>query len=75
MAEYEVLREIFNQCSGNQMRDIYVEEAEIEDIDSYMDTYRVGKDITEEVYQHEDGTISYDMNVDGLRQRITFQPI
>ena len=40
-----------------------------------MDTYRVGKDITEEVYQHEDGTISYDMNVDGLRQRITFQPI
>ena len=75
MAEYEVLREIFNQCSGNQMRDIYVEEVEIDDIDAYMDTFRVGKNITEEVYQREDGTISYDMNVDGLRQRINFQPI
>lgn len=75
MAEYEVLREIFNQCSGNQMRDIHVVEAEIDDIDAYMDTFRVGKNITEEVYQHEDGTISYDMNIDGLRQRINFQPI
>ena len=30
MAKYEVLREIFNQCSGNQMRDIYVEEVDID---------------------------------------------
>lgn len=75
MAEYEVLREIFNQCSGNQMRDIYVEEVRIDDIDAYMDTFRVGKHITEERFENEDGTISYDLNVDGLRQRITFQPM
>lgn len=75
MAEYEVLREIFNQCSGNQMRDIYVEEVDISDIDAYMNTFRVGKNIQEERYENADGTISYDLNVDGLRQRISFQPM
>lgn len=75
MAEYEVLREIFNQCSGNQMRDIHVTEAEIEDIDAYMNTFRVGKHIEEERFENTDGTISYDLNIDGLRQRITFQPL
>ena len=29
MKEYEVVHEIFNQCSGNQMRDVFIEEAEI----------------------------------------------
>lgn len=75
MAEYEVLREIFNQCSGNQMRDIYVEEVEIDDIDAYMNTYRVGKEITEERIENADGTISYNLVVDGLHQRINFQPL
>lgn len=75
MAEYEVLREIFNQCSGNQMRDIYVEEVDINDIDAYMNAFRVGKNIQEERYENADGTISYDLNVDGLRQRISFQPM
>ncbi len=70
-----MLREIFNQCSGNQMRDIYVEEVDISDIDAYMNTFRVGKNIQEERYENADGTISYDLNVDGLRQRISFQPM
>ena len=29
MKEYEVVHEIFNLCSGNQMRDVFVEEIEI----------------------------------------------
>ena len=32
--KYEVIREIFNLCSGNQMRDVYVDELEIPDIDA-----------------------------------------
>ena len=27
--EYEVVHEIFNLCSGNQMRDVFIEEIEI----------------------------------------------
>ena len=29
MAEYEVIREMFNLCPGNQMRDIFIEEVEL----------------------------------------------
>ena len=75
MAKYEVRREIFNQCSGNQMRDIYVEEVDIDDVNAFMNTYRVGKHITEERYEKPDGTIIFDLNTDGLRQRISFQPM
>ena len=75
MATYVVLREIFNQCSGNQMRDIYVEEADIDNVDAYMNMFRTGTNITEERFEQDDGTIIYDINVDGLRQRISFQPL
>ena len=34
MKEYEVVHEIFNQCSGNQMRDVFIEEAEIADLEA-----------------------------------------
>lgn len=73
MAEYEVVREIFNQCSGNQMRDIFVTEAQIDDVDAYMDRFRVGKSIEETKTVEPDGSVVYDMVIDGLRQRITFQ--
>ena len=72
MAEYEVLREIFNQCSGNQMRDIFVEETEIEDINQFMNRYRVGKVVEEERFDNPDGTVIVDVITDGLHQRISF---
>lgn len=69
---YEVIREIFNKCSGNQMRDVSVDELEIDDIDAYMNQFRVGNEITEERSVSDDGTIVYDIVADGLKQRVTF---
>ena len=31
MKEYEIVWEIFNQCANNQMRDVFIEELEIEE--------------------------------------------
>ena len=31
MAEYELVREIQNSCSGNQMRDVFFDEIETDD--------------------------------------------
>ena len=75
MAEYEFIREIFNQCSGNQMRDVDVQEIEIDDIDAFMDRYRTGKVTQEERFVQEDGTIVYELTVDGLRQRFGFTEV
>ena len=36
MKEYEVIWEIFNKCPRNQMRDVFVDEIEIEDPEEYV---------------------------------------
>jgi len=36
MKEYEVIWEIFNKCPRNQMRDVFVDEVEIEDPEEYV---------------------------------------
>ena len=71
---YEVIREIFNQCSGNQMRDVFVDEVDLDEgeIDRYMDQYRIGKEIEEEREITESGDIIYNIVSDGLRQRVGF---
>jgi hypothetical protein len=69
---YEVIREIFNSCSNNQMRDVDMSELEIADVDAYMDRFRKGRDVQEERTVAPDGTIVYDLVTDGLRQRVSF---
>ena len=47
MSEYEVVHEIFNLCSGNQMRDVFIEEIEIPDgaFEEYIRSRHKEKDI------------------------------
>ena len=71
---YELIREIFNQCSNNQMRDVFVTEVETEDTDSIAGKYCTGKNFTMEKTLQEDGSVVYDLWVDGLRQRLSFTP-
>lgn len=75
MAEYEVVREIFNQCSGNQMRDVFFEEVEIDDVHAYLNRYRQGKSLQETRFDNPDGSFSYLLEEEGMTQRITFQEI
>jgi hypothetical protein len=69
---YELIREIFNLCSGNQMRDVFVSEVETDDVDEYVKKYLVGKEIHCEKSLNEDGGIVYDIVTDDLKQRLTF---
>ena len=45
MAEYELVREIKNLCRNNQMRDIFFEEVECEDPESYVRNLLKGKEL------------------------------
>ncbi|MDR2098171.1 MAG: hypothetical protein LBP37_06595 [Spirochaetaceae bacterium] len=69
---YEMIREIFNQCSGNQMRDVFVSEVETDSPDEYVKKYLVGTEISCEKSFNEDGGIVYDIVTDDLKQRLTF---
>ncbi len=68
---YELIREIFNKCSGNQMRDVFVSTVETDDTEAYLRSVLVGSDISIERTETRDGVI-YDVVTDGLPQRFSF---
>ncbi len=68
---YELIREIFNKCSGNQMRDVFVSTVETDDTEAYLRSVLVGSEITIERTEARDGVI-YDVVTDGLHQRFSF---
>lgn len=70
--EYEVVHEIFNECANNQMRDVFFEETEIEDLEAYVRSRHKDKEVEMTREDLEDGTVIYHVNAGGLSQRYTF---
>jgi hypothetical protein len=75
LKEYEAVWEIFNLCSGNQMRDVFVEELEIEDLDAFIKNKFKGEDVSYEKSILEDGTVIYDIRTSDISQRYSFTEI
>ena len=75
MAEYEAVWEIFNQCSNNQMRDVFIEEMETEDVEAFIREKFKGKNLSFEKQTLEDGTIVFDITASGMKQRYSFTPL
>ena len=73
--EYELIREIFNQCSNNQMRDVFVSDVETGDPEQYLKDFFGGKEIAYEEDDRDDGSRIFDVTVAGLRQRFSFTPV
>lgn len=72
MKEYEAVWEIFNLCSGNQMRDVFVEEMELDDLDAFIQEKFKGEDVSYEKTVREDGTVIFDIQTSQIRQRYSF---
>ena len=71
---YEMIREIFNSCSNNQMRDIYVFDVETEDPELILADYIGSKDEIKDKTILPDGTVIFEVIRSGLRQRYSFTP-
>ena len=73
--EYEMVREIKNACPNNQMRDIFFEEVETDDPESYVRMYLKGKavDVTSE--KGTDGSATVYATCDGMIQKFVFTPV
>lgn len=72
MKEYEVIREIPNRCSGNQMRDVHVMEIRCESPVEYVKSqFPDGRAVITEDRQEGRDTIVY-AEVAGLTHRYTF---
>ena len=75
MAEYELVHEIKNQCPNNQMRDIFFEEIDCDDPETYLRAKLKGTDIQMEREMASNGTVTIHAVVDGLVQKFIFTPI
>ena len=72
--KYEMIREIYNKCSGNQMRDVFISIVDTDDPYSYVSRLLEGKDVKLEKEELQGGTVVIDADVSGLKQRFTFTP-
>lgn len=72
---YETIWEIFNKCPNNQMRDVFIDEVEIEDTEAFIRQKFRDKNAVWEKSVLADGTIVYDINASGILQRYSFTEI
>ena len=75
MKEYEVIWEIFNKGPRNQMRDVFVEELELEDPEEYVKEKFKGGEVSYEKTVLDDGTLVFDIQTSQIRQRCSFTEI
>lgn len=75
MREYELVHEIQNLCRNNQMRDVFFEEVETDDPESYVRQRLQGKVTEMSSVQREDGSVTVFVSCDGLNQKFVFTPV
>ena len=75
MKSYEMIREIFNECANNQMRDVDISEIETDDTDAVVKSFCTGSEVSCEKSILSNGAIIYDIVTDGVRQRVGFTEI
>ena len=76
MKDYEVIREMFNLCPGNQMRDIFIEEIRLPedaDLEAYVrEKFKKESSLKIERTDKEDGSVVFDVMTASIHQRYTF---
>ena len=73
--EYELVREIENQCGNNQMRDVFFEEIETDDPISWVRNFLKGKNVAITVDEPAPGRITVFADTDGITQKFLFTEI
>ena len=75
MAEYELVREIKNLCRNNQMRDIFFEEVECDDPETYLRNRLQGKQVELTPEYGPEGAVTIHALVDGMMEKYVFTPL
>lgn len=73
--EYEMVREIQNQCPNNQMRDIFFDEVETDDPAQYVRDFLKGREVSVSAEPGANGAVTVYADCDGLIQKFVFAPI
>ena len=73
--EYELVREIQNQCPNNQMRDIFFDEVETNDPAGYVRDFLQGRATALSVEAGAQGSVTVYADCDGMIQKFVFTPM
>ena len=75
--EYETVYEIFNECANNQMRDVFFDEVTLDEdaLEDYLRGKIRDKSLTFERSIGSDGSIIFDIDASGIKQRLSFTRI
>jgi hypothetical protein len=57
------------------MRDVDIQEVETGNVDAAVEEFCLGKEVTCEKFVKPDGTIVFEINADGLAQRVSYMEI
>ncbi len=72
--EYELVHEIKNLCRNNQMRDVFFEEIECDDPESWLRQRLAGKTLELSVESGSNGAVTIHAVVDGMMEKYVFTP-
>lgn len=75
MREYELVHEIKNSCPNNQMRDIFFEEIECDDPETWLRQRLAGKQTEFSGEPGTGGGVTIHAVVDGMMEKFVFTPI
>lgn len=75
MKEYEVVREIENQCANNQMRDIFFEEVQTDDPVAYVRGLLKDREVEITVDYPGPDRVNVFANTSGITQKFLFTEI
>ena len=75
MREYELVHEIQNLCPNNQMRDIFFEEIECDDPETWLRQRLAGKTFELTAVPGACGAVTIHAVVDGMMEKYVFTPI
>jgi len=75
MKEYELVREIENQCANNQMRDIFFEEVQTDDPVAYVRGLLKDREVEITVNYPGPDRVNVFANTSGITQKFLFTEI
>ena len=75
MKEYELVREIENQCANNQMRDIFFEEVQTDDPVAYVRGLLKDREVEITVDYPGPDRVNVFANTSGITQKFLFTEI
>ena len=75
MKQYEMVREIGNQCANNQMRDVFFEEVETDDPVVYVRSLLKGREVELTADYPAPDRVTVFANTSGITQKFLFTEI